>query len=42
MESWDILKAERTVGEVLRVPRCDACGRKKASDPTRAIRDLNS
>jgi len=42
MESWDILKAEKTAGEVLRVPRCDACGRKKASDPIRAIRDLNN
>ncbi|WP_448548288.1 TOMM precursor leader peptide-binding protein [Thalassotalea fusca] len=42
VETWDILKAEKTVGEVLRVPRCDACGRKKSSDPTRAIRDLNS
>lgn len=42
MESWDVIKGEKTVGEVLKVPRCDACGRKKASDPIRAIRDLNS
>lgn len=42
VESWDIVKAERTVGEVLKVPRCDACGRKKSTDPVRAFRDLNS
>ncbi|MDP4535126.1 hypothetical protein Q3O60_02860 [Alkalimonas collagenimarina] len=42
VESWDVIKAEKKIGEVLKVPRCGVCGRKKASDPTRAIRDLNS
>jgi|GEM_PF-1278632 hypothetical protein len=42
VETWDLLKAERHVGEVLQVPRCDVCGLKKHSDPVRAIRDLNS
>lgn len=42
IETWDLLKAERHVGEVLQVPRCDVCGMKKNSDPVRAIRDLNS
>lgn len=42
VESWDVIKAEKKVGEVLKVPRCDVCGRKKTSDPIRAIRDLNS
>lgn len=42
VETWDVVKGEKHIGEVLKVPRCDVCGRKKASDPIRAIRDLNS
>jgi len=42
VETWDVIKGEKQAGEVLKVPRCDVCGRKKSSDPIRAIRDLNS
>ena len=40
VEYWDIVTAEKTTGEVLKVPRCDVCGRLRSRDPLQAVREL--